>query len=37
MILPLTLSLPQVLADAEADTAVVPGTASVIPAASNAL
>ena len=32
----LTLSLPQVLAHAEADTAVVPGMASVIPAASNA-
>jgi hypothetical protein len=31
----LTLSLPQVLADADADTAVVRGMASVIPAASN--
>ena len=34
--MPLTLPLPQVLADADADTAVVPGMASVIPAASNA-
>jgi hypothetical protein len=32
----MTLSLPQVLADADADTAVVRGMASVIPAASNA-
>jgi hypothetical protein len=36
MMMPLTLSLPQILADADADTAVVPGMASVIPAASNA-
>jgi hypothetical protein len=36
MMMALTLSLPQVLAHAEADTAVVPGMASVIPAASNA-
>ena len=34
--MPLTLPLPQVLADADADTSVVPGMASVIPAASNA-
>ena len=34
--MPLTLPLPQVLADANADTAGVPGMASVIPAASNA-
>jgi hypothetical protein len=34
--MPLTLPLPQVLADADADTVVVPGMASVIPAASNA-
>ena len=34
--MPLTLPLPQVLADADADTAVVPGMASVIPAASSA-
>jgi hypothetical protein len=33
--MPLTVPLPQVLADANADTAVVPGMASVIPAASN--
>jgi hypothetical protein len=32
----LTLPLPQVLADADADTAAAPGMASVIPAASNA-
>ena len=34
--MPLTLPLPRVLAAANADTAVVPGMASVIPAASNA-
>jgi hypothetical protein len=34
--MPLTVPLPQVLADADTDTAIVPGMASVIPAASNA-
>ena len=34
--MPLAVPLPQVLADADPDTAIVPGKASVIPAASNA-